>query len=78
MKYMYCILQLMDLKKTVPGSANAQWRLQVEHQGHEALKNNVTAFSLGYSYQVVPINHKPREKKGLKFSLHFVVLKICG
>ena len=28
----------MDLKKTVPGSANARWRLQVEHQGHEALK----------------------------------------
>jgi len=46
----------MDPKKTVPGLANARWRLQVEHQGHEALKKC-------HSCQVVPINQLTSEKK---------------
>ena len=47
----------MDPKKTVPGLANARWRVQVEHQGHEALKKKC------YSYQVVPINQLTSVKK---------------
>lgn len=56
----------MDPKKTVPGLANARWRVQVEHQDHEALKKKM----------LQSINK--RKKRGLKFSVHFVVLKIYG
>ena len=63
----------MDPKKTVPGLANARWRVQVEQQGHEALKKKMLQLSSSTNKSI-----NKRKKRGLKFSVHFVVLKIYG
>ena len=52
----------MDPKKTVPGLANARWRVQVEHQDHEALKKKM----------LQSINK--RKKRGLKLILVYTLL----